>query len=173
MAKAIPLYKGKHLQMWRRGKWEYAHRPKISGIVCIVAVTDAKELVLISQHRPPLDRDVIEIPAGLAGDIVGSENESLAIAAKRELLEETGFAAKRMKPLTFGTSSAGLTDEVIHLFLATDLKKVADAHGDGSEQIDTHLIPLNKVEAWLKRQQKAGRLVDLKVFAALHFAAKA
>lgn len=164
------LYAGKHLQMVARGSWEFAHRPKISGIVGIVAVTDQQELILIRQHRPPLDRDVIEIPAGLAGDVAGSETESLANAAKRELLEETGYEAKRMKLLSYGASSAGLCDEIIHLFLATGLKKVADADGDPTEQIETIPVPLAKVESWLKRQQKAGAQVDLKVFAALHFA---
>lgn len=164
------LYAGKHLQLCARGTWEFAHRAKISGIVGIVAITDANELILIRQFRPPVGCDVIEIPAGLAGDIAGSETESLAVAAKRELLEETGFAARTMKLITSGASSAGCTDEIIHLFRAVCLKKVADAHGDGTEEIQTHLVPLDKVESWIKRQMKAGAQVDFKVFAALHFA---
>jgi ADP-ribose pyrophosphatase len=173
IAKPKTVYAGTHLEMVSRGGWEYVRRPKISGIVGIVAVTDAKELILIRQFRPPLNADVIEIPAGLAGDVVGSESESLASAAKRELLEETGYDAKKMKLLSYGASSAGLCDEIIHLFLATGLKKVADADGDATERISTILVPLSKVEAWIRRQQKAGAAVDLKVFAALHFAGKA
>lgn len=169
-SKVNVVYRGKHLQMCSRRQWEYAHRPRISGIVGIVAVTDADELILIRQFRPPLDADVIEIPAGLAGDIAGSENEALADAARRELEEETGYRARKMKPLSYGASSAGICDEIIHLFLASGLEKVSDGHGDGSEQITTHLVPLEKVQGWLKRQQKAGAQVDLKVFAALHFA---
>lgn len=168
--KAKLLYSGKNLQLMTRGQWEFVHRPKISGIVGIVAVTDAQELILIRQFRPPVNCAVIEIPAGLAGDVAGSESESLADAARRELLEETGYQAKKMKPLTFGVSSAGLCDEVIHLFLATGVQKIADAHGDSTEQIETLLIPLDKVESWIKRQQKKGVQLDLKVFAALHFA---
>lgn len=164
------VYAGKFIQLRTHGTWEFAHRPKITGIVGIVAVTDANELVLIRQFRPPLGCEVIEIPAGLAGDVAGSEDEPLAAAAKRELLEETGYAARSMKPLTFGASSAGLTDEIIHLFLATGLKKVGDGHGDGSEKIETILVPLEKVERWIKGQQQRGNQVDLKVFAALHFA---
>lgn len=171
--KPTVVYAGRFIQLCTSGTWEYAHRPKITGIVGIVAVTDENELILIRQFRPPLGCDVIEIPAGLAGDVAGSEKEPLSAAAKRELLEETGYSARSMKPLTFGTSSAGLTDEVIHLFLATGLKKTGDGHGDGSEQIETLLIPLEKVENWLKRQQKQGAQVDLKVFAALFFARRA
>lgn len=168
--KKAVVYAGKHVQMVSAGGWEYAHRPNATGIVGIVAVTDARELVLIEQYRPPLDAVVIEIPAGLAGDVAGSESESLAIAAKRELLEETGFSAKRMKELTVGCSSAGITDELITMFLATGLTRTGTGEGDGGEQITTHLVPLDKIEAWIKRQRRKGKQIDLKVYAALHFA---
>ena len=169
-SKSSIVYAGKHLQVCKCGTWEFARRPNVSGIVGIVAVTDKDELVLIRQYRPPLNCDVIEIPAGLAGDIAESEDESLLLAAKRELLEETGFRAGKMKLLTFGTSSAGLTNEVVHLFLATDLKRIADSQGDATEHITTHLVPLAKVENWIKRQQNSGAQIDLKVYSALHFA---
>ena len=162
------VYRGKHVQMVARGGWEFAHRPEVTGIVGIVAVTDARELVLIEQHRPPLDAVVIEIPAGLAGDVAGGE--TLAVAARRELLEETGYSARRMRPLARGASSAGITDELITLFLATGLRKTGPGEGDGGERIATHLVPLDDVEAWIKRRQKRGKQVDLKVYAALHFA---
>jgi ADP-ribose pyrophosphatase len=168
--KPTTVYDGKFIRMVSRGGWEYATRPKISGIVGIIAVTDAGELILIEQHRPPLNATVIEIPAGLAGDVAGSEREPLVEAAKRELLEETGYRAKRMKQVAAGASSAGITDEIITLFLAVGLKKIEEAKGDGDEQITTRLVPLDKVEGWLKRQQRAGKQVDLKVYAALHFA---
>ena len=164
------VYAGKHVQMVSFKGWEYAHRPVATGIVGIIAVTDARELILIEQYRPPVDKIVIEIPAGLAGDVAGSEGEQLLVAAKRELLEETGYAARRMKQVCVGSSSAGITDEVITMFLATGLKKTGDAEGDGDEQITTYLVPLDKAEAWIRREQEKGKQVDLKVFAALHFA---
>jgi ADP-ribose pyrophosphatase len=163
-------YDGKFVRMVSRGGWEYASRKNLSGIVGIVGVTDAGELLLIEQYRPPLGKVVIEIPAGLAGDIEGSENEPLAVAARRELLEETGYRARRLKQIATGASSAGITDELITLFLATGLQKVQENHGDSTEQITTRLVPVEKVEAWLKRQVKAGKAVDLKVYAALYWA---
>lgn len=172
MAKGKPkvVYDGKFIRMMTTNGWEYASRKNLSGIVGIIGVTDAGELLLIEQSRPPVGKNVIEIPAGLAGDIAGSESESLAIAAKRELLEETGYTAKRLKQVAVGVPSAGICDEVVTLFLATGLKKTADAHRDGSEQITTHLVPVYKVEAWIKRQIKAGKTVDLKVYSALYWA---
>lgn len=173
MRKFKVVYAGKHLQLCVRGTWEYAHRPRITGIVGIVAVTSSNEIIVIRQFRPALGCEVIEIPAGLAGDIEGSEDEELVSAARRELLEETGYAARSMKPLTYGASSAGMTDEIIHLFLATGLSKVANPPRDSSEQITAHRVPLRNAEAWIKRQQRTGIQVDLKVFAALHFARRA
>lgn len=170
MSDLTTLHEGKYVALVRTGQWEFVKRQNLSGIVGIVAVTREGKLILIEQFRPPLGKNVIEIPAGLAGDVAGSESEDLADAARRELLEETGYEAGGMTRLAAGAASAGLTDEVITLYRATRLKKVGEGHGDGSEQIITHEIPVDRVESWLKRQEKAGKLIDLKVFAALHFA---
>src|SRR5436305_7986631 len=96
------IAEGKHIRLVARGKWEFAERKKVSGIVGIVAVTDDRKLILVEQFRAPVNARVIEIPAGLAGDIEGSEDEALEIAAKRELSEETGYEAKTMNRLTEG-----------------------------------------------------------------------
>ena len=161
------VYDGKFIQMVNRDGWEYATRKNLTGIVGIIGVTDNNELLLIEQFRPPIGKMVIEIPAGLAGDIKGSENEALANAARRELLEETGYKCKTLKQVAVGCSSAGICDEIITVFFAKGLKQVEQAHGDGSEQITTHLVPIEKVESWLKKQRKNGKEVDLKVYSAL------
>jgi len=166
------VYDGKFVRMLSNNGWEYASRKNLSGIVGIIAVTDKKELLLIEQFRPPVGKIVIEIPAGLAGDIKGSEDEALVKAARRELLEETGYTARTFKRVASGVPSAGICDEVITLFFARGLKFTGESHGDGSEQITTHLVPVAKVEAWINKQRKAGKEVDLKVYSALYWAAK-
>lgn len=163
------VYEGKHVRLVRRGKWEYVTRPKVTGIVAIVAITEAGKLVLVEQPRAPLAKNVIELPAGLAGDVAGEETEELARAARRELLEETGYEAAAMEYLCEGAPSAGISDEIITLFRATGLKKTGPGEGDGSEQITLHEIELGRVEAWLEEQRKAGKQVDLKVYAGLYF----
>ncbi len=163
------LHEGRHIRLMQRGTYEFASRKKASGIVAIIAQTKEGKLLLIEQFRPPVGKRVIEIPAGLAGDIAGHETEELAEAAKRELLEETGSEAREMKAVAVGPPSAGICDEVITLFVAKGLKKVGDAAGDGSEDITVHEVSLAKVSAFLKRKTREGCLIDLKVYAAKSF----
>jgi ADP-ribose pyrophosphatase len=165
----VVVAEGKFVRLVRRGKWEYASRTKVTGIVGIVAVTDDGKLILIEQDRPAVGKRCIEIPAGLAGDEDGMETEELAEAAKRELLEETGYAAAKMEYLAEGPPSAGITDEIITLFRASGLTRQGVAGGVGGEEITLHEVPLAGVPAWLKARAKDGLAVDLKVYAGLYF----
>lgn len=163
---------GKFVRLVKQGKWEYATRPKVSGVVGIVAVTDDGNLILVEQDRPPVGKRVIELPAGLAGDEAGHEAEDLAAAARRELLEETGYEAAGMTLLTEGPPSAGLSDEIITLFLATGLRRTGKAGGVGGEDITLHEVPLADVPAWLAARAADGLMVDLKLYAGLYFATR-
>ena len=151
------------------GGWEYVERPAASGVVAVVALTDDGLLVLIEQYRPPVGRTVIELPAGLAGDVPGQSDEPLAAAAIRELREETGYQAEQMQQLTAGPSSAGLTSEIVTLFLASGLTKVGPGGGDASEDIRVHEVPLVDVHDWLARKLQDGAPTDPKVYAGLYF----
>jgi ADP-ribose pyrophosphatase len=158
------VYEGRHLSMRRRGGWEYVVRKTSGPAVGIVAVNAAGEVVLVEQYRPPVNRKVVELPAGLSGDIAGKENETLLEAAQRELLEETGYVAARWTELLSGYSSPGLTDESITLFLAEGLRREGPGGGDSSEEIVIHEVPLADVLTWLKQQSF---MADLKLLAGL------
>lgn len=164
------LCDAKYLRLVRADGWEFVQRKNLSGIVGIIAITNDRKLILVEQYRPPVGKSVIEIPAGLAGDTAAFANEELRLAAMRELEEETGYRAGRMTLVASGTASAGLCDEIITLFRADDLKKVGDGGGDESEEITVHEIAVDQVEEWLKQQLAQNKLVDLKVYSALHFA---
>jgi ADP-ribose pyrophosphatase len=165
------VYEGKFIRVVRRDKWEYVSRRNISGIVGIIALTDDGKLLLVEQFRPPIGKNVIEIPAGLAGDVAGSEHEELTAAAQRELLEETGYEASELHEVISGASSAGVCDEIITLFVARGVTRTHEqAHGDGSEKITLREIPLEEVQTWIRQRVREGAAVDLKVYAALFFA---
>lgn len=167
--KRSTVYEGRHLSMRNRNGWEYATRNTARPAVGIVAITDSGNVLLVEQHRPPVGQKVIELPAGLSGDVAGKENESLVEAAKRELLEETGYVASCWTELLQGYSSPGLTDESITLFLAEGLKREGPGGGDHSEDISVHEVPLQEVLAWLRTRSA---IADLKLLAGLFAASE-
>ena len=161
-------WQGAHLHVNRRGAWEFVSRNSRRSAVGIVAVHEDLRVVLVEQFRPPVGRRLIELPAGLAGDIVGAEDEDLIVAAKRELVEETGYVAAEWRLLVHGYSSPGLTDESITLFLAQGLERISQGGGVEGESIQIHEIPMDHILTWLRERKQS---TDLKLLAAL-FAAR-
>ena len=166
------LGQGKFLKLLRRDGWELCERTNATGVVVVIAVTDKNELILIEQLRKPVGTTVLELPAGLSGDDPGAHGEELADAAKRELLEETGYQAETLELATRGPSSAGMTSEILTIFRARNVKQVGKGGGVEGEDITIHHVPVAKVPAWLVDVQKKGVLVDPKVYAALWFASR-
>lgn len=164
------LHEGRFLSMVRRGRWEYVARRNTTGVVIIIALTPEDRLILVEQYRPPVGTRVIELPAGLAGDIAGSEHEDLSVAAVRELEEETGWTAASMTRVAAGPVSAGLTSEVVTFFRADGLARIGPGGGDPTEDIIVHEILRADLPAWIAAREAEGMLVDPKVWVALLFA---
>ena len=131
-------------------------------------------LVMVEQQRIPVGGAVLELPAGLCGDDAGASDEPLAKAACRELLEETGYEVPggpgSLEPLFTVPSSAGLTSEVVTVFGARGVRKVAPGGGVDGENIIVHVTPVAEVAGWLLARSRAGVLVDSKIFIGLDFA---
>lgn len=163
------LGRGRYVELVEENGWEFVRRHASTGVVVILATTSDGELVLVEQPRRPIHGYSIELPAGLAGDQAGSEDESLQIAAERELEEETGFRASRWTKLLEAPSTAGLSSETFTMFRASGLERVGDGGGDASEEIIVHVIPVAQVPAFLAQKIAAGVVVDPKVFAGLYF----
>ena len=161
------LFQAKFLSLKQVGRWEFVSRNLVQPAVGIVALTDDQQIVLVEQHRPPVGHGVIELPAGLAGDIVGQEDEPLVEAAKRELFEETGYVAEHWTSLGLGYSSPGLTDEAIAMFLAECLQRTGAGGGDAHENIRVHHVALTDVLDWIANH---GGNVDLKLLAGIYLA---
>jgi ADP-ribose pyrophosphatase len=163
---------GKRLRLVSEEGWEYVERVKGSGVVAIVAVTADHELILTEQFRRSVAGRVIDLPAGLVGDLKGSRNETLATAARRELIEETGYHARRFELLSQAPTSPGLTSETVAFFRAIGLKKVGDGGGVDGEEIRVHSVKLTVADAWLRRRARSGLQIDCKVYAGLYFASR-
>ena len=110
----MSLYEGPIFRVERRdGRDVVVHAP----VAAIVALDRREQLTLVRQHRVPVGQSMLELPAGF---IDGGETP--LAAAQRELAEETGLhGGEWIEVATFFTS-AGFTDETLHLFLATDLQ---------------------------------------------------
>lgn len=164
----IVRHSGKFLEFRETEKgWEYVVRPNAKGCVAILAITDDKRIVLCEQFRPPVGCHVIELPAGLCGDIPLQEDEPFETAARRELKEETGYEAKRWRKLFAGPSSAGMSDEYITIFQATEMTRMTEGGGTSGEDIRVHIIDIRDVYTWCADRQAEGKMVDFKIFAAL------
>ena len=166
------LFTGRFLSLTREGHWEYAGRVNATGAAIIVAVTDANKLLLVEQYRIPCHTRTIELPAGITGDTPEADRESHSEAARRELLEETGYDAARIEPLTTGPASSGLASEIVTLFRASELRKTGKGGGVGHEDIVVHEVPVSEVDAWLEEKARSGVLIDPKIYAGLYFLAR-
>lgn len=166
------LHQGRYVRLVRKNGWEFVEREGISGIVVIVAVTDDQRLVLVEQHRIPLDGRVIELPAGMVGDRPEDRDESFAAAALRELREETGYEAASVHRLTSGPYSPARSNALYAFFRAVGLRRVSEGGGDEHEDIAVHEVPLAEVDAWLEAKAEAGLLIDPKIYAGLYFLGK-
>lgn len=166
------LYNGKWLEMVTVRDWEYVRRKKCTGIVIIAAKTADHKMVLVEQYRVPAGKNVIEMPAGLVNDKSKRGKESSLTAAKRELFEETGYAARSFHFLARGPVSPGLTGESIDFYLASGLVKKHAGGGDETEDIKVHEVPISKIEIWLKKMEKKGLAVDPKIYIGLYFLQK-
>lgn len=164
-------FRGRYLNLLERAGWEFASRNNASGVVVLVAVTDDRELLLVRQFRIPVGSAVIELPAGLVGDL-DDPDEGVLQAAARELEEETGYRPGRLETLMSCPSSAGMSDEIITFVLCTELRRTGPGGGDASEDIEVIAVTLDAIDDWLDRQLAAGRPLDPKIYSALYWLAR-
>ena len=153
---------GRHLALRAHDGWEYVTRTRGRGVVGVVALTPAREVLLVEQYRPPVGCRVLELPAGLVADV---DEETVLEAAARELYEETGYRAPdgRLHWLMRAPSSAGLTDEVVELVLARDVTRCGPGGGVDGERIELLVVPLDELDQVLEKRTDAGVHIDLKV----------
>ena len=133
---------------------QHANRTVVThmGAVAVLALDSRDRVLMIRQYRHPVARELWEIPAGLR-DVTG---ESLVDTARRELLEETGYAAREWQVLIDSYASPGITSERIRIFLARGLAAAESGYQrEGEEKfLRTAWVPLTEA----MRAALAGRL---------------
>ena len=111
---------------------------EVGGAVGIVAITDDNKVVLVKQFRKPIEKPIFEIPAGKL-----EKNESPKECAERELKEETGYSAKNLKLIHKFFTSAGFSNEIMFVYLATGLTP-GENNLDADEFLDVYEIELEE-----------------------------
>ncbi len=157
------IYRGNYLEYHRdevelpNGKTsyrEYLHHP---GAIAVVPILDNDEVLLVRQFRYATGQVLLEIPAGKL-----EPNEPLEQAVIRELTEETGYKPGKIVHLLSTWTTPGFTDEVIHLYLATELEYCA-GQPDEDEFLEVARIPYTKLQEMISAKE----LTDAKTVLAL------
>jgi len=130
---------------------------KHPGAVVMLALDPEGRILWVRQHRWAARRELLELPAGTL-----EHNEAPEACARRELVEEAGFAAETWRELGGFYSAPGFCDEYLHAFLATGLHA---EYADGDEDEDITVEPLTLEESLARVD--AGEIVDAKSLATL------
>lgn len=117
----------------RTVEWEYVDHPAAVGIIAV----HQECLLLVRQYRLGADKELLEIPAGLI-----EKDEDPLTCAMRELREETGYQADHFEFLGSYYLSPGYSNEIIHLYYATDLS-LNPLPQDSDEFINLTMVPLS------------------------------
>ncbi len=128
-----------------------------AGSICILALPQPDNLVLVRQYRHAVRALLWEIPAGLI-----EAGEDPAEGARRELREETGYAAESIREIATAYATPGFCDELLHLFLADDLV-IGAQQLDADERIDVRVFECDA--AW--KMYECGEIRDAKTLLAL------
>ena len=123
------------------------------GAVCVIPVLENGDVIVERQYRYPLDRVILEIPAGK----LDAADEDRLSAIQRELREETGYTAASWTELGPFYPAPAYSDEFITMYLARGLRK-GDRHLDEDEFLDVCTVPLKD----LVEDVMAGRIADAK-----------
>lgn len=119
----------------RRATYHVVEHP---GAVAIVPVFENGDVLLIRQFRPSIGKELYEVPAGTL-----EKGETPLRTAQREIVEETGYKARRWEKVAEFYTAPGFCTELMHLYVARGLEP-ASAEGDPDEVIRPVRVPLRR-----------------------------
>lgn len=153
--KTEPIFSGRVISLQvdevelPNGKTSTREIVKHPGAVAILPITDDNKIVMVEQYRKPMDRVLIEIPAGKL-----EKGEEPAHTAVRELEEETGYECESLEWLISFYTSPGFADEIVHVYVAKGLSKKKDAASlDEDEFVNVMEVTLEEVLQLVKEQK--------------------
>ncbi|MEW5839867.1 NUDIX hydrolase [Nitrososphaera sp.] len=126
-----------------------------TDVAIVVPFIDKKRLVMIRQYRYPLEKVMLEFPAGHV-----EEGESPLVTARRELKEETGYAAKKIEHVYSYHPSVSKSRQVVHVFRATGLED-GDTRHDATEEIKVETVSVAALRRMIGegKVENAGTLI--------------
>lgn len=147
------------------GELELIRHRGASAVLPLLSAPEDRdpEILLVRQYRYAAGGYVYEVPAGMPD----REGEPWEECARREMEEETGYRAGKLRPLTRIFTTPGFTDEVIHLFLAWELEE-GESRLDHDEFMEVVRVPFSRALEWVRE----GIIQDCKSLATLLYAAQ-
>ena len=133
---------------------------RIDDFVNVLAITRDGMFVFVRQFRHGCECPMVELPGGLHDNAA----ESPAEAARRELIEETGYDSPELVPLGVIHSNPAMLNNQAHCFLARDAARVCAPRLEATEDIELLLVPCDEIDEWVRE----GTLSSAQVLAALH-----
>jgi ADP-ribose pyrophosphatase len=134
------------------------------GAVCILPLL-GDDLLLVRQYRTPIGQVLLELPAGTLDRLPDGSLEAPELAAPRELGEETGYVAADWRLLGRFWTAPGFAEELMHLYLATDLTPLEGYDGpEADERLEVERLPWREALA----MADAGRIGDAKTLIGLY-----
>ncbi len=131
-----------------------------NGGAVVVPVKDDGKIILVKQYRYPFDEFIYELPAGKL-----EINEDPQTCATRELTEETGFSSDRVVKLGKIYTTPGFCNEILHIYLATNLKPEKHNREEGEHGMEVYEFTLDEINSMIAN----GEIVDSKSISGIHY----
>lgn len=117
--------------------------------ICVVALTKEGKMIMVRQYRAGIEKVLLELCAG----VVDPEDATFMDAAKRELLEETGYGNGKWELYMTTSANPGTHSNVTYCFLATDLEKVEESHPEKTEDLSVELWEPERILEMLQKDE--------------------
>jgi len=131
------------------GKFSKREIIKHPGAVAVIAVTPENKIVMVEQYRKALEQSLVEIPAGKL-----ELGEEPLVTVARELEEETGYVSGKIEHIISFYTSPGFADEIVHLYIATELQKKEDSAAcDEDEFVEVIEITLEEAQQYINEKK--------------------